>query len=1828
VNVTVNGGTLVQPMVSLLSSTSPCASPFTELACNTSTTNTTTLSYSALTVGTIYYIYVDGTLGNVGTFQLCLTSPAQPVNDDPCNAITLPVNNFCSGPNAYTTVGASGESLTSTFIPTCFDNSTSSVMNSVYFSFTAAGNTAVITINGNLVQPQVAIISPTNGCSGTDFTNSACQTTASGNNVSLTVTNLFVGTTYLIIVDGYQANTGSFEICLNSYQATGTVPNDDCVGATFLCPSNRYFATTNGATPNSIVDPRVANNPPFNNNGEWSTCNGVVDNSIWFTFTTTNPVQPINFTINSNCFDKSGGSGQYPNGGSLQFNVFRRIDGLANCANHGTSNNGTWSTLGCITIGQPSPASGALTIAANLMQPNTQYFIVVDNFPGCACDFDFTVTGNQGAAAGVDQSVCLNAPSFNLTGFTPLSGGTWSGPGITNATLGTFNPTAAGIGSHTLFYTFGACTDIKKITVTAPAVSVSPDVNLCAGQCTTILANATQTQTTVTNPSFSNTTSAPIPDNNTTGLTSNISVSGLSSSTFPSSVCLNITHTWVEDLDIFLRCPDGTLLELSTDNGGSGDNYTNTCFNLTSAVNITSGAAPFNNASGYLPEGGSLSSLNGCNMNGIWSLIVKDDASLISGTLQNWTITFTNSVTTNIPATFTWSPTTDMTNSTTLTPQVCPTATTTSSQTYTLTATDVNGCVATEQVVVSIAPLAITASNDQTICAGATVNLTANGAFTYSWASPNTGDLSGTSGANVSASPTVTTTYTVTGTSGTCTDTEEITVTVGANLIPTLTADTVCANQSLNLTSDIANATSYVWTGPGGFTSSTQNPVISNATAGNSGTYSLTVTSNGCSGTATVNALVNQVPTLNAITSQTVCPFTNTNSISFNGTANATFNWTNSNVATGLSSLTGSGNIPSFVATNTTTATITSQVVVTPTLNGCDGTAQTFTITVSTPGTLTFTMDSVDLTCASPTSGAITITPGGANYTYDWISGPTNYTLPTTSQSNLVNLPEGEYCVEINSPSQSAGNVTIFTETFESGITNWTLNNTNGTNIWVNNNSYIGGYCDPFGSVAAVPNQPVAITGAPNSNYLHIMATSTAPVTCGPASVNFPPLNANFNGSQASTQYATLNTAINTIGLSNVTISFYWLGDGDVNDYAILESSIDGGITWLQAGAILNNQTTWIQTTRTSPTWANISNLRFRFKWINNSSSSQDPPIAIDQIVITADAPATCPAQATQCATLIAPPVTHPTFNQISSICQGGTINLPTSSNNANSISGTWTPPTNNQATTTYTFTPTLGQCAVDTTMEVVVKPTPILSPVTSQSLCAGQTVNGVNYSSSVSGTTVSWSNSSSAIGLASSGSGNLNSFTGVNSGNIPLTGTIIATPTADGCPGSPITFSVTVNPIPALTAVNSQIVCTGQQVNGVTFSSTPTGSTINWTNTESTIGLASSGTGDITSFTGINTGNNTLTGTITATPTANGCNGLPQTFSITVNPIPVLTSISSQTVCAGQTVNGITYSSTVTNTSVNWINTTSAIGISTNGTGNINSFTGTNSGTTPLTGTVTATPSANGCDGLPQTFSVTVNPNPIDITAPPTDETCGLSNGSLEVTNANGGTAPYQFSIDGGANAPAPVTLTNLSAGAYTITVTDANGCVFTKTVTINNIPGPDADFTANQLTGLDSIDVVFTNQSSSGANIDYYWNFGNGILDTTSTLSASPSQEYFGTNSYTVTLIASNGNPSCNDTASIFIFVDISPYIEVPNVFSPNGDGLNEFFSLKYKGYKELNLIIYNRWGNKMYETTNPAVGWDGSGASEGTYFYIVTGKGNDNKDFEAKGYLTLVR
>jgi subtilisin-like proprotein convertase family protein len=110
------------------------------------------------------------------------------------------------------------------------------------------------------------------------------------------------------------------------------------------------------------------------------------------------------------------------------------------------------------------------------------------------------------------------------------------------------------------------------------------------------------------------------------------------------SVCLNITHGWLDDLDIYLMAPSGKFIELTSDNGANGDNYTNTCFSPKATQSITFGmpfapasSAPFTGI--FQPEA-PWSDLSGGNLNGTWQLLAIDDNNGFVGTLNDWSISF------------------------------------------------------------------------------------------------------------------------------------------------------------------------------------------------------------------------------------------------------------------------------------------------------------------------------------------------------------------------------------------------------------------------------------------------------------------------------------------------------------------------------------------------------------------------------------------------------------------------------------------------------------------------------------------------------------------------------------------------------------------------------------------------------------------------------------------------------------------------------------------------------------------------------------------------------------------------------------------------------------------------------------------------------------------------------------------------------------------------------------------------------------------------------------------------------------------------------------
>ena len=112
----------------------------------------------------------------------------------------------------------------------------------------------------------------------------------------------------------------------------------------------------------------------------------------------------------------------------------------------------------------------------------------------------------------------------------------------------------------------------------------------------------------------------------------------------------------------------------------------------------------------------------------------------------------------------------------------------------------------------------------------------------------------------------------------------------------------------------------------------------------------------------------------------------------------------------------------------------------------------------------------------------------------------------------------------------------------------------------------------------------------------------------------------------------------------------------------------------------------------------------------------------------------------------------------------------------------------------------------------------------------------------------------------------------------------------------------------------------------------------------------------------------------------------------------------------------------------------------------------------------------------------------------------------------------------------------------------------------------------------------------------------------------------------------------PQCRDTAYIdeCVFIDKESKLEVPNIFSPNGDGMNDFFQVEAQTLKTFQGTIINRYGRKVFEWTdweNEDAGWDGrlngsTKAVPGVYFYVIEAEGFDGQVYKLEGSLHLVR
>jgi gliding motility-associated-like protein len=350
--------------------------------------------------------------------------------------------------------------------------------------------------------------------------------------------------------------------------------------------------------------------------------------------------------------------------------------------------------------------------------------------------------------------------------------------------------------------------------------------------------------------------------------------------------------------------------------------------------------------------------------------------------------------------TYTWTPTAQSTS----------VATNLLSGTYTVNVADNLGCKTGSAVVsVTTTPLNPITITSGTICSGNSVNLTANGAPTYTWA-PGA-SLSTISGPNVTANPMATTVYSVsfTNTAG-CVGTQTAQVTV--NPTPTIATVTnngpVCQGVpvTLSVNSTVAGVTTYAWVGPNGYNSNSQNPQIASPVPNDSGTFSVTVintfTNGGvCQASGSTNMAVVPVAQVLVTPSFTLCQGANLNLVS-SAPGATSFSWTG---PAPFTSVIQNPSIPNLMPANSGNYNVTAFFTSPVTTLVCTSNAVTNVSVVATSPVVVTVPNNI---CQFATANISALAPGAVGYS--WI-GPNNFSsnLQAASIPNIQPANAGTY---------------------------------------------------------------------------------------------------------------------------------------------------------------------------------------------------------------------------------------------------------------------------------------------------------------------------------------------------------------------------------------------------------------------------------------------------------------------------------------------------------------------------------------------------------------------------------------------------------------------------------------------------------------------------------------------------------------------------------------------------------------------------------------------------------------------------------------------------
>jgi len=1129
---------------------------------------------------------------------------------------------------------------------------------------------------------------------------------------------------------------------------------------------------------------------------------------------------------------------------------------------------------------------------------------------------------------------------------------------------------------------------------------------------------------------------------------------------------------------------------------------------------------------------------------------------------------------------------------------------------YTVTVTDVNGCTAT--AVATIAQQStITANINSTnaLCNGAangTATITANGGtpnYFYSW---STTPIQTNATANNLAAGTYT--CTVTDANG-CTATATVTITQPNVLNSSISSSSnATCNANCNGTATVTAIGgtpnySYSWNTSPAQTSATTNNLCA-------GSYIVTVTdANGCTSTNSVT-----------ITAPTAI---STNINSTNVTCNAGAN--------GSATVTANGGTPNYsyswnttpVQTTATASNLTagSYTVIVTDANGC---TTTNTVTITEPSALVANVSATtNVTCNGLCNGSATVTTtgGNPNYTYSW------NTIPVQTGATANNLCAGSYTVTVTDVNGCTATA-VATITQQSTITA----NINSTNALCN----------------GAANGTAIITangGTPNYFY----SWSTTPVQT----------NATANNLAAGSYTCTVTDANGCTATASVTISQPNILNSNItsSSNATCNTNCNGTATVTAVGGTPNYSYSWNTTpVQTGTTASNLcaGSYVVMVTDINGCTSTNSVTITAPTTISTTinSTNITCNAGANGNATIIANGGT-PNYSY-----SWSTTPVQTTAMASNLTAGSYTVIVTdaNGCTTTNTVTITEPSALVANIVTT--------TNITCNGFCNGSAT--VTANGSTPGYTYLWNTVPAQTTTTAT-----NLCPGIYS--------VIVTD-INGCTTSVTTGLITEPAALTNNSMVSNVTCNAANNGSATVNTaggTPAYSYV-WSTipVQTTATATNLGAGTYTCIvTDANGCTNTTTITITqpnalninisssavkcygqCTGIANASvNGGSGNYNYSWSTSPVQTNATASNLCAG------TYSVTITDN--NGCTTTASVTINQpsmalnsalvastnakcNGSANGSLTVQTNGGTpaysyswstTPVQTSATATNLAAGNytvtvtdnNGCSTTNSYTITqPSGIIIDIENITQLCDDVNSvSIDVS---GGSMPYTYFWN---TTPAQYSssISNIGSGAYTVIVTDANGCTQSTTVTINNTyVTPTPGFSVDPTSALLYSNTLFTFTDNSSNGNTWVWDFGDGF---TSSLQ-NPTHTYTDTGDYCITQTVINMPSGCKADYTYCVRVEADWTFYVPNAFTPDNDGTNDYFSGKGTGIKKYKMIVFDRWGDEIFVTDNIDIGWDGRAnkgddiAQQDVYVYKIILTDIKDKEHQYIGHFTLVK